>query len=383
MANELQKLLTKLTRLRTDEHRIVTCYLKIEPRDRTRGKYLIKLKNRMREVEHALEDLELPRGVRDEVSADLRRIHDQLREPARLPATQGLAIFACGPLKLFELVGLPSVHRSRLAVDRTALVRELASVEDQVGTLLSVVLDRTSARIFEVTAFGARELEDLRADSTRGGRFHSDRADAPGKGEHTFHNRIREEKQRHYAAIAERLFDLHRRQPVHGVVLAGPGRDAGAVAAFLHPYLADRLMGVVSLNPKETTPAVVYEATLAARAEFEREAERSIVHGLSDALGTGWAVDGVDDTLRALARGQIRTLLVDADAQQSGFRSGRTGRLAARETDLRNDGDVHPVLDVVDDAIEEALRQRVEVEVLFDDAARRRIHSLAGLLRFR
>jgi peptide subunit release factor 1 (eRF1) len=383
MANEIQKLLSRLTKLRTDDHRIVTCYLKVEPRDRTRGKYLIKLKNRMREVERALDGLDLPRGVREEVSADLKRIHDRLKEPARLPATQGLAIFASGPLKLFEMVGLPSVHRSRLAVERTALVRELASVEDQVGNLLSVVLDRTSARIFEVTAFGAEEIEDLRADTTRGGRYHSDRADSPGKGEHTYHNRIREEKQRHYALIADRLFDLHRRRPVHGVVLAGPGREAGAVAAFLHPYLAERLMGVVSLNPKETKPALVYEATLAARAEFERESERSIAHGLVDALGAGWAVDGIDGTLRALARGQVRTLLVDADAQQSGYRSGKTGRLATREAELRSDGAVHPILDLIDEAIEEALRQRVEVEVLFDESARSAIRGLAGLLRFR
>ena len=42
MANpDIQKLLAKLTKLRTNDHRIVTCYLKVEPRDRTRGKYLI------------------------------------------------------------------------------------------------------------------------------------------------------------------------------------------------------------------------------------------------------------------------------------------------------------------------------------------------------
>jgi peptide subunit release factor 1 (eRF1) len=384
MANsDVTKLLAKLTKLRTDEHRIVTCYLKVEPRDRARGKYVIKLKNRIREVERALEDIELHRGVREEISADLKRILDRLKEPARLPGTQGLAIFACGPLKLFEMVGLPSVHRSRLAVDRTALVRELASVEDQIGTLLTVVLDRTSARIFEVTAFGAEELEDLRADSTRGGRYKSDRSDSAGKGEHTYHNRIREEKQRHYALIAERLFELHRGRTVHGVVLAGPGRDAGAVAAFLHPYLAERLMGVVSLNPKDATPSVVLQATLATRAEFEEESERTIARGLSEAVGAGWAVDGVDETLRALGRGQVRTLLVDADLQRSGFRSGRTGRLAAGEGELRADGDVHPVLDLIDDAIEEALQQKVEVEVLYDEKARGAILGLAGLLRFR
>ena len=381
--SDIKRLLSRLTRVRTDQHRVVSCYLKVEPRDRSRGKYLIKVKNRIREVERVLDELEFPRSVREEITADLKRIFEQIREPARLPATQGLAIFACGPLKLFEMVGLPSVHRSRLAVDRTPLVRELAAVEDEIGTLLTVVLDRTAARIFEVSAFGAVELDDLRASATRGSRYHSDRQGSPGTGEHQYNNRIREEKQRHYAAIAQRLFELHRKRPVHGVVLAGPGRDAGAVAAFLHPYLAERLMGVVSLNPKQAKAPLVYEATLAARAEYEREAERDIARGLENALGEGWAVDGISETLRALGRGQVRTLLVNADAQAGGFHSARTGRLALEEHELRGDGEVHPVLDVVDDAMEEALRQRVEVEVVFDDSARAAIHGLAGLLRFR
>jgi len=380
---DIKRLLGRLTKLRTDDHRIVSCYLKIEPRDRARGKYLIKVKNRIREVESALADMDLPKGVREEVSADLRRIHDTLKDPKRLPATQGLAIFACGPLKLFEMVGLPGVHRSRLGVDRSALVRELASVEDEIGTLLTAVLDRTAARIFEVTAFGTTELEGVTARATRGGRYRPDRQDSPGMGEHQYHNRIREEKQRHYATVAQRLFEHHRRHPVHGVVLAGPGKDAGAVAAFLHPYLAERLMGVVSLNPQEVSTAVVHEASLATRAEYERESERMIAEGFDSALAEGWAVDGVDATLKALGRGQVRTLLVSADAQRPGFRSGKTGRLAVHERELQVDGDVVPVLDVVDEAIEEALRQRVDVEVLYDPDARRAVKELAGLLRFR
>ncbi len=383
MTVDIKKILAKLARLRTDEHRIVTCYLKLEPRDRSRGKYLIKTKNRIREVEGQLDGLALPRGVREEVVADLRRILDYLKDSAHLPDTQGLAIFASGPLKLFEVVPLPMVHRSRLAVEKSPLVGELASVEDEIGNLLTVVLDRTAARFFTVTAFGAQEVEDLRADSTRGGRYKSDRQGAPGQGEHTWNNRIRVEKQRHYALIAQRLFELHRVHPVHGLVLAGPGKDAGAVAAFLHPYLAERLMGVVSLNPKELSLPLVHEATLATRLEWEQSEERHLAHGLPDAVASGWAVNGLLPTLQALARGQLRTLLVAADATGDGFRSVKTGRLAVNDRDLKADGEVVPVLDLIDEAIEEALHQRVEVEVLHDSEARAAVHGLGGLLRFR
>ena len=135
-------------------------------------------------------------------------------------------------------------------------MRELASVEDEFGRLLTVVLDRSRARFFEVTAHESRELSGLHSDTTRGKRFHADKDGSSGWGEHTYNNRIRQEKQRHFEAIARELFAMDRRHPAHGIVLAGTGADAGAVEPFLHTYLAERLIGTVKLNPKDATPGV-------------------------------------------------------------------------------------------------------------------------------
>jgi peptide subunit release factor 1 (eRF1) len=374
--------LARLTAVSAGPHRVVTCYLKLEPRDRTRGKYLIKVKNRARTALQALPRLGLDRSIHDEVVRDLERVQQYLRAPANLPSTQGLALFACEAIGLFEALPLPVVHRSRLAVDTTPLVRELASVEDEFGRLLTVVLDRTSARFFEVTAYECRELSGLRADSTRGNRFRGDQS-GPGWGEHTYNNRIRVEKQRHYEAIARELFGIDRRRPAHGIVIAGTGTDAGAVEPFLHTYLAERLIGTARLNPKEATPAAVHATTLAVREAWERQTERAEVREMTEALGSRWGVNGLDPTLRALSRGQVRTLLVHADASEPGFRCGSSGRLARTAPECREEGDPVPVLDVVDDAIEEALRQGVDVNVVYDTEARSAVDGLAGLLRFR
>jgi len=107
---------------------VVTCYLKLEPRDRSRGKYLIKVKNRVKDAVQGLPRLGLERSATEEVLRDLDRIQQFLRAPGNLPSTQGLAIFACEGIELFEPVPLPVVHRSRLAINGSALVRELASV---------------------------------------------------------------------------------------------------------------------------------------------------------------------------------------------------------------------------------------------------------------
>jgi peptide subunit release factor 1 (eRF1) len=375
--------LERLTRVRAGGHRVVTCYLKLEPRDRSRGKYLIKLKNRVKSVLQALPRLSLDRPVGDEVLRDLDRVQQHLRNPGNLPHTQGVALFACEGIGLFEAVPLPVVYRSRLAVDASPLVRELASVEDEFGRLLTVVLDRASARFFEVTAYETRELSGLRANSTRGKRFHGDQDGSGGWGEHTYHNRIRQEKQRHYEAIARELFTIDRRRPAHGIVLAGPGPEAGAVAPFLHTYLRDRLIGTARLNPKDVTPSSVQIATLAVREGYERALERTLVHEMLEGVGTGWGVNGLTPTLQALARGQVRSLLVDADADEPGFRCGDSGRLALTERECRGEGDPVPVIDVVDEAIEEALRQRVDVNVVYEPEAREAIAGLGALLRFR
>jgi peptide subunit release factor 1 (eRF1) len=377
------EVLERLTRMQPGRYRVVSCYLKLEPRDRTRGKYLIKMKNRVKSAVHELPRLGLDRSMMEVVTRDLGRIQSFLRTPENLPSTQGVAIFACEGIELFEAVPLPVVHRSRLAIDSSPLVRELASVEDEFGRLLTAVLDRTSARFFEVTAYATRELAGLRADSTRGKRFHADQNGSSGWGEHTYNNRIRQEKQRHFEAIARELFTIDRKHPAHGIVLAGPGPEAGAVKPFLHSYLVERLIGTARLNPKDATPAAVHAATLAVREEYERAEERTLMHEMQEGIGTGWAVNGPESTLRALSRGQVRSLLVNADASEPGFRCGDSGRLALTERECRGEGEPIPVLDVMDDAIEEALRQGVDINVVYEPEARGSIDRVGALLRFR
>jgi peptide chain release factor subunit 1 len=212
-----------------------------------------------------------------------------------------------------------------------------------------------------VTAYDVQETVGMPADASRGGKFHGERRAvrggvvAGGAGEYGYHQRIKTEKHRHYAAVAQFLFQLHTRQPLTGVVLAGVGVDAAAVLPHLHSYLHDLVLGVVKLNPKDTSAAQVREAALAVREERERAWERAHAVAAKEGFATGWAVNGIDATLKALARGQVRTLLPD----------GQTD-------DLR-----------VDDAVEDALRQRAQVDVLYDDKARRAVHEMAALLRFR
>src|SRR6266704_2133908 len=284
--NAVREAVRRLSHIQPGDYQVVSCYLKLEPRDKTRGKYLIKMKNRVKQVAAELGRRPLDHGQRKAVAADLDRVIRYFEEPSRLPAARGIAVFACGPLDLFEVLPLPHVHRSRLAVAPVPLVRELVALEEEFGTILVAACDRTSARFFEVTAYDVGELPSLTAEATRPGKFHGERQAkrgnmlAGGFGEHNYHMRIREERQRHYAQVADRIFQIHTQR-----ALAGPVREG---------------------------------------------------------VGSGWAVNGIAPTLKALERGQVRTLLADG-------------------------ADDDPQ---IDDAVEEALAQRVQVDVVYDERAR-------------
>jgi len=107
------------------------------------------------------------------------------------------------------------------------------------------------------------------------------------------------------------------------------------------------------------------------------------VERLEQALSTGWAVKGAADTLRALARGQIRVLLVSDGAGGAGFRCRDTGQLVATKTECRGAGRPLPIANLVDHAIEDAIRQRAEVVVLDDPKLAAKLDTLAATLRFR
>ena len=72
-----------------------------------------------------------------------------------------------------------------------------------------------------------------------------------------------------------------------------------------------------------------------------------------------------------------------ADASEPGFRCGDRAGWRCTERECRGEGEPVPVLDVVDDAIEEALRQGVDVNVVYEPDGGEAIDGLAALLRFR
>jgi len=378
---DIQSALQELLALGNTRGWVVSCYQKLEPGDRAGEKYRIKLKNRLRQAEQRLGILGFTHGERESVLGDLERIERFFAHTPNLAGARGVAIFAAQGL--FRVVRLPYVLRSRILVDRTAVVGELVALAETGTRLLVAVADRKAARLFDVGLDGAAEIEGLIApEATRPARFHPERGAAPGVGEYRFHNRIREEKQRHLARVADAVARAFRAGPFDGIVVGGAGTDAEALVPHLDSTVQGKVLGTLRLAPKGASAAELRERAFALLADAAETAAAEAVGEVAGLVSSGWAADGVEPTLRALARGQVRTLIVDHDAVIPGYRMSGSGRLATTPSASRADGEPVPVADLLDDAIEEALRQRARVLVVRGPMARR-IDRLAGILRFR
>jgi peptide subunit release factor 1 (eRF1) len=384
VSTDAAALIQRLTGIPAGSHHILSCYVRVKPRDRTRATYLTtELKERAKALRADPALLTLTRDQRLAVERDLTRVLDYLGDPRGLPHTPGLAIFACEELDLFEAAPLARVRRTRLMLDDTPWIAELVASEEGAQPILTIVIDRAHARFFEVTAAGQTELACLTAASTRGGKFHSDRGDAPGWGEHDFHRRLEQEHHRHYANVVRRTEEVLRARPVRGIVLAGPTDHTSALARFLPEEIAGRLLGTAKLNPTAISGAEPQATSLVVAEEHSQQVLLSELKALDDAVGNGWAVNGARETLRALHRGQARTLFLRDDLEGRGFRCSATGRLVLAQGECRNEGAPQPVRDLVDEAIEDALRQRVRVVMVPDCAGAEAVDGLAATLRFR
>lgn len=249
--------------------------------------------------------------------------------------------------------------------------------------VLAVVLDHVHARLFAVTDTQVTEVSDIRSPVARGGRFRNDRHGSPGVGEQAFHRRMEEEEHRHFAAVVVALAAQLAGRPKDGLFIAGPGPVATVFRRFLAPELDARVIGVEQLNPVEITPAVVASVTREAARHHRHAVERSVVAAIEEGVGTGLATNGMRETLRALARGQVRALIVPPQARGEGFRCLTSGRLVLAATECRGEGAARPVADVVQSATREAVGQGAEVIAIHDPVVAKAIDGLAALLRYR
>lgn len=376
-------LLEQLLVTSSGERRIVSASIRFDPEDRLGGAYLLMLKDELRRLDDDPVLHDLDHASREELARDLRRIYHWAEAVGPTWSTPALAVFSWEAGGLFEAVPLPSAVRTRVVVDRTPRVRDLVAAEPFTRPVVVVVVDRTHVRLFEADFQRALELPGIFVEASAGGKFHPDRHDAPGWGERDFQGRREEEARRQHAEITPALEELVRSKQAVGIVLAGPRDRTAALAIDLPLEMTRLLLGEIAFNPTSVTAGQVKEATRHLLADASHRLIQDELRDFRAAMGEGRAVEGIRETLRAVSNGQVRMLLVGEECRGAGFRCGPEGRLVLSPGECSEAGEPTPLLDVVDEAVEDALRMQASVMTLPEPDSRELVDGIGAFCRYR
>lgn len=254
-----------------------------------------------------------PRGAAwESLQADLEQILSFLDEDLN-PAAQGVFIVACSAQDVFEALplGLPIV--TSVTAGPTPALSQLTRLVEDYPAYAVLLADQAEATLSVISQ--ATSDQSLFLESSTYPR----KQQQGGWSQRRFQARADERINAFARDIAEETHTALDEVGVGMLILAGDEVITSALDAAWHPTVKERIVGTLRLDI--TTPEhELIEATMPVALAAEREREAAAVRQLQDAIGAaGPGAAGAVDTLMALQRGQVETLLVVDDFTGPGW----------------------------------------------------------------
>jgi peptide chain release factor subunit 1 len=302
----LRDLMRRLAEAESTDAPILSIYIDTRPeahgqRPGVRNE-LIVVRDRL----NALEDrLELRSDALASFQADRKRIEDLL-ESEEVNDTDGVAVFACSHIGLWEAIGAQVEFDTQVSAGPTAELFQLARLlDDQVSAVVAVV-DTNTCRLFVTRRGGLAEragLDDSPAEHSR--------HDTGGWSQARFQRHI-DMQDRRFAGEAAEVIDrlVQREKPAH-VLLAGDERAITVLDAALSERVRPLVEHVARIDMRATLEDVREEIApmLGALEEADSQdvAERALAGRRAGDLGAA----GINDVMAALEAGQVDELVID------------------------------------------------------------------------
>jgi peptide chain release factor subunit 1 len=323
------------------------------------------------------EDKSIEREARMSVRADIERLEDPDEHAQWPPGT--VAVFACHGAGLFETVSLPRQIRERAVVDATPWLRPMLAVLDEYHRACVAVVDKESARFWDLYLGELRELDGLRDEALRKPDF----AGWGGFAEHGVRNRGEELEKRHYRRVADFLDGLFRTGRHELLVIGGHREEAPGFIDSLPRDLRHRVAGTFALDPHTATPEDIRRSAQEVVDAYERDEERRwVAETLDKARSGGLGAVGLESCLWAGSLGAVQALLVQDGAIAEGVvceqshwlgTEGETCPVCGRPT--------RPTPDVIDELAEAVIDHGGAVEHVLAETELKE-HGVAAELRF-
>src|SRR5256885_5927781 len=287
--------LRRLARLKPEGARVLSLYLDLEPTEfATPPARESELTSALGAAARMADESHLEHDASVAVREDIERVRDALSgDGLDAKGARAVAVFACGPADLFEVVKLPQPVATHVTIDDSPWIEPMlrAGAEPRVAVAL---IDRHNLRILHGTAESVEELKPDTREPARHGTATDDEAVT------------------HYVHAGEALLRLLKRRGFDVLVLGARPAERSAILEHLHPYVRDRLGGEIDVDVSSASvDDIGREAGAVVATLHERKVTEALAR-LREGLGRGSrAAGGLDDVQRALDERRVEILLYE------------------------------------------------------------------------
>jgi peptide chain release factor subunit 1 len=367
-----QARLRALAAVHPDEGRVLSVFMNLDPTEfATPSARSSAVTSVMTAAAHKVESKEgLTHEERSALRDDVERVRDVLLSDVAANGTRAVAVYACGPADLLEVVRLRRPVTNKVVLDRTAFVEPLVlhGMDEQ---WLVIITNRRAARLFVGPGDALAETDRISDD------VHSQH-DQGGWSQANYQRSVEKEVKDHLAHAAELAFNVYKKRGLDRVLVGAPDELLPEFKAKLHPYLRERIVGRIAADVENASLDDVRSAAKPLILEHVRTCEREALDRLAQGVGTGGrGVAGLAEVLDALNQARVETLLISENFRASGRVDFQAGLLLPEEAEQGEPAD-----DVVEPAIEKAIEQSATVMVVrhHDDLAP--LGGIGAVLRF-
>jgi peptide chain release factor subunit 1 len=351
-----REFLRKLAEWSSNGAPVSSLYLDIDGRRYPRREdYRVRAENLCDQLKQKASELD--RAKKRSVLEDVDRFIEFLTALDR-GSNRGVVLFSSSGAGLWEEVLVPRPLSDRAVVDEHPYVLPLEALLETYESFCTVIVDREKARVFLSKLGRIHEETDI-FDDVPG------KHDQGGWSQARYQRHIEEHVGRHLKHVGDVLLQYLKRQNFDHLILAGPEEIVPAFEEGLHDYLKRRVVARTTL-PMHAGIEEVLAKSLQVEEELEAEQERRTVERLhAEAAAGRHGVIGLEPVLSALNEGRVDTLVVPFGISRSGVRCPQCGWLAVGGKKCPRCGSrFEEAPDVIEAAVEAALRQSSKVETL-------------------
>ncbi len=351
---------------------VLSVYLNVDPTDRTRDEYRLRLRQLLKQAEGAADHADI-----EAVEAFFDHEYDW--------SGRGAVVFSCQKENFWRSHSLAIPVRSGVTVANRPYIKPLAELVDAYGSYAVAVVDRRQARmlLFDVgelrasDEFVGEEVRKLkRGRGSSGG--HGRRGGAPISSQHE-----EEVVRRNIRTAAEAMKTFWERHEPKRLIIAG---GDGLVARFqeaLPKYLQDRIIGAFSADMNATV-SEIRELSMEVLEQAEEQRKEEVVDAVFTAAAKGGnGVIRLADTLGAAHEGRIQTLVIDRHYHQPGYQCKHCGYIT--DQDLKQcpfcSGEFMEIPDAAEALVTRVIEEGGEVEVVEDNPKAEKF-GVGALLRY-